>query len=60
MLPNLFEIDNQNTTIYDGMHEYCTIEHVYEAHLRASLKRRIVLTKVLQGTLGIGGKGEGL
>ena len=50
MNQKLFENAHKNTTIYDGVHEYCTVEHVNEAFFRASIRkrRRSILKKILQ------------
>ena len=40
MNQKLFENAHKNTTIYDGVHEYCTVEHVNEAFFRASIRKR--------------------
>lgn len=36
----LYEIAYENTTIYDGVHEFCTTEHVNEAHFRVSMRQK--------------------
>ncbi|HCS74037.1 MAG TPA: hypothetical protein DIW17_09195 [Clostridiales bacterium] len=44
------EIAHENSAIYDGIHEYCSVEHVNEEHFRASVseRRRSILTKMFQ------------
>lgn len=40
MIKSVFEIENENTIIYDGINEYCMVEHVNEGYFRVSNKKR--------------------
>jgi hypothetical protein len=56
IINSFVEIDNKNTAIYDGLHEYCMVEHMNEEYLRTSInkRRRSVLIRILQGILCVG------
>ncbi len=54
IIKGFFEIENKNTTIYDGLHEFCTNEHMNEEYLLASVKRRrSKLIRILQDILHV-------
>jgi hypothetical protein len=64
MTKSLLEIENENTTIYDYINEYCTVEHVNEGYFRVSMKKRRInhrpaLIKILLGIWCIGIKDNG-